>query len=390
VPKRWVLNMAYLSWNDPDVEGGVQTVMMDTNPLSVVAYSQQINKMITWTELQPHLHYSEERPDAIPWVSSHYEEDWGFCIPKTVYDCLPRDATYRVVIDAEFTDEPMSVGVGKANQGDGWTPSSYNPQLLLAAHICHPMQANDDISGVAVLCEVARRLTENPLPDDALGVRFLFCPETIGSTAYLSQNEWLIPHIKAGVFVEMAGTDGGLRLQHSWQHTDPIDKIAFYALAGQHVDNGTPFHPEYSFTSDYFGTVRANDEKIINGPGVDIPCISLIRWPYPEYHTSDDNPSIIHEDKLQEMADVVERIVRIYCTDYVPKRTFRGYLNTRKYGVWVDWTKDWDLNVATQKIIHLLDGELSVFEISEAVGLDYWTTRAYVEQLREKGLVTVD
>jgi len=90
------------------------------------------------------------------------------------------------------------------------------------------------------------------------------------------------------------------------------------------------------------------------------------------------------------MADVVERIVRIYCTDYVPKRTFRGYLNTRKYGVWVDWTKDWDLNVATQNILHLLEGDLTVFEISERVGLDYDETRAYIERLREKGLVTVD
>jgi aminopeptidase-like protein len=415
VPKRWVLNYAELTYDDYDdlyANDSCEVTIIVSDPLEVVAYSQPIDAELTWDELAPHLHYVEDRPDAIPWVSRHYEDDWGFCLPKNVYDTLPRDATYRVVIDAEFTDEAMSVGVGQINYRDidadlalaydiAGVKDRGGDCLLLCAHICHPMQANDDLSGVAVLCDVARRLASNPLPDDALGARFMFTPETIGSTAYLSQNEWLIPHIKAGVFVEMAGTDGDIRLQNShkdeypfdseyyeeWPKHDNIDRVAVGVVMDA-VDDGTL--KQNGVTASPFGTVRCNDEKVINGPGVDIPCISLMRWPYDEYHTSDDNPDIISEEKLVEMADVVERIVRIYCTDYVPKRTFTGYLNTRRYGIRVDWEKDWDLHVATQNILHLLEGNLSVFEISERVGLDYWKTRDWIETLREKGLVTVD
>jgi aminopeptidase-like protein len=58
----------------------------------------------------------------------------------------------------------------------------------------------------------------------------------------------------------------------------------------------------------------------LNGPGINVPCLSISRFPYPEYHTSDDNLDIMHEDKLQEAADVIEEIIRIYASDYLPKR----------------------------------------------------------------------
>jgi len=51
---------------------------------------------------------------------------------------------------------------------------------------------------------------------------------------------------------------------------------------------------------------------VLNGPGVNVPCLSISRFPYPEYHTTDDNLDIMHEEKLQEAADVIEQIIRIY------------------------------------------------------------------------------
>jgi hypothetical protein len=34
------------------------------------------------------------------------------------------------------------------------------------------------------------------------------------------------------------------------------------------------------------------------------------------------------------------------------------------------------------------EGEHSIFDIAEQVGLDYWTVRDYVEKFRAKGFVT--
>jgi aminopeptidase-like protein len=109
--------------------------------------------------------------------------------------------------------------------------------------------------------------------------------------------------------------------------------------------------------------------------------------PYPEYHTSDDEPSIIREDMLVEAAEIAERIVRIHATDFVPKRTFMGPVFLSGNGLWVDWRESWELNRAIERIMMSFEGDMTVFEIAEAVGLDYWVVREYVEKFREKGFV---
>ena len=134
--------------------------------------------------------------------------------------------------------------------------------------------------------------------------------------------------------------------------------------------------------------IIANDERVLNGPGVNVPCISISRFPYPEYHTTEDDLSIIHEEKLQEAAGVIEEIIRIYASNYIPKRTFRGPVFLSGNGLWVDWRENWDLNRAIEKIMMRFEGEHSVFDIAEQVGLDFHTVRDYVEKFRAKGLVT--
>ncbi len=133
----------------------------------------------------------------------------------------------------------------------------------------------------------------------------------------------------------------------------------------------------------------ANDERVINGPGVNVPCISLSRWPYDEYHTTDDNPSIIHEDMLQQAADVIEDIIRVAATNYVPRRKFRGPVFLSGYGLWVDWRVNWALNRALEKIMMRMEGKQTLFDISEELGLDYWEVREYIEKFRTHDLVEV-
>jgi len=126
----------------------------------------------------------------------------------------------------------------------------------------------------------------------------------------------------------------------------------------------------------------------MNGPGVNVPTISINRWPYDEYHTTDDNLDIIHDEMLSDAADVAERIVRIYASNYIPKRTFRGPVFLSGNGLWVDWQENFALNRAIEKIMMRFEGEHSVFDIADQVGLDYWMVREYVEKFRVKGFVT--
>ncbi len=380
VPERYIVHEAYLESLD-----GRRWADFAENPLHLVSYSLPIDATLSWTELEPHLHYNAERPQAIPWHFQYYDRDWGFCLSKANYDRMPRQERYRAVIRAEFAEEP-GLRVGAASlRPDGPRPVAPDPggqhavfpapELLLCAHICHPMQANDDAAGVVTLIGVARRLVEKPLPPGSMGVRFLFCPETIGSIAYLAHNEDLIGGFHSGIFAEMTGNRGPIAWHHSRQHDALIDRIAAYVLreAGAVERNFADFPP--------------NDERVINGPGVNVPCISINRWPYDEYHTTDDNPDIIHEEMLQEAAGYIEAIVRISATNYVPVSTFRGPVFLSGHGLWVDYRENWALNRAIEKIMTLFEGRHTVFDIAEQVDLDYWTVWEYVEKFRLQGLV---
>ena len=373
VPERFVVHEAYLAEVDGD-----RILDFANNPLHIVSYSLPIDTILTWGELEPHLHYNLERPWAIPWVFKYYERDWGFCLSKETFDQLPRDSDYRVVIHTEFitqAEEGFRVATGVIHP-DGGVDSSAG-EILISSHVCHPMQANDDLAGVVTAIGVAQRLTENPLPPGSMSVRFLFGPETIGTIAYLAKNEELIHQMKAGIFVEMTGNQNVLAWHHSRQHNHLLDRITNFVLK------------DSEYIERKFADAPANDERVINGPGVNIPCISINRWPYSEYHTTDDNPGIIHEDMLQDAADHIEKILRIFGTNYIPKRTFRGPVFLSGHGLWVDWQDNWPLNRAIEKIMMCFEGQHSLFDIAEEVSLDYWEVRDYVEKFRQKGFVDV-
>jgi len=371
VPERYVVHEAYL-----EIENGERVVDFDQNALHIVSYSLPVDTVLTWKELESHLYYSEERPWAIPWKFKYYERDWGFCLPKDLYDILPRDKAYRAVIRSEFmqgdgVDFRVSSGVIHPEGG----PVPQSGEIIVSSHICHPMQANDDLSGVVTSLGVAQRLADSPLPPGSMSVRFLYGPETIGTIAYLAQNEDLIPALRAGIFSEMTGNQNIIAWHHSRQNDHLVDLIAAMVLGKQeHVERAFAEYP-------------ANDERVINGPGVNVPCISVNRGPYEEYHTSDDNPDIIHEEMLQGAAEVIEEIIRIFGSNYIPKRQFRGPLFLSGHGLWVDWQENWELNRALEKIMMRFDGEHSVFDIAQDVDLDYWVVRDYVDRFREKGLI---
>jgi aminopeptidase-like protein len=237
------------------------------------------------------------------------------------------------------------------------------------------MQANDDGAGVVSAIGLARRLAEDPLPAGSMSVRFWFGPETIGTIVWLAHNESLIPNFRGSIFLEMTGNQSRIAWHHSRQHDHLLDRVAAYVL--KDVD-----HEERNF-ADF----PPNDERVTNGPGVNIPSLSLNRWPYDEYHTTDDNLDIIHEDMLTGAAQTAEEIIRIYASNYIPKRTFRGPVFLSGHGLWVDWRENWDLNRAIEKIMMRFEGQHTIFDIAEQVSLDYWTVRDYVEKFRAKGFV---
>ena len=76
IPDEWTIHDAYIM-----TPAGEKIARFRDNNLHVVGYSTPVNKELSLDELKRRLHTIEELPDAIPYVTSYYAKNWGFCIP---------------------------------------------------------------------------------------------------------------------------------------------------------------------------------------------------------------------------------------------------------------------------------------------------------------------
>lgn len=362
VPEKWSINEAYIE----DLKGNR---ILDTrdHPLHVVSYSLPVDAVVSKEELMKHIYTRPERAEAIPFEYKYYERDWGFCIQHNRLKEFTSDR-YKVFIDAKFEKGDLKVG-------DCTIKGKTEQIIVLAAHLCHPAMANDDLTGVSVLAELAREMGKRK---NNYTYKFLILPETIGSISYLSRNESLIKKMECGIFLEMLGNDNNQALQMSKQGNTILDRIAKYVMKRKTI----------SFREGLFRKIVGNDEMVFNGPGVDIPMISLSRFPYPEYHTSDDNPSIVSEERLNESKDLVLEILNILDNDYIPKRKFKGPVFLSGYGLWIDPKANKNLNAAIEQIMLRLEDDKSIFEIAQDLGLEFEDVLKYVNKFYDKGLIT--
>jgi len=140
-----------------------------------------------------------------------------------------------------------------------------------------------------------------------------------------------------------------------------------------------------------------NDELVFESPGFEIPTISLNRFPYPEYHTHLDDPSVVTESSLREALDVVLEIVDVLERDVIPTRTFEGLpsLANPKYDLYIDPRDVPDVGVGEggdidgfrNRIFRYLDGENSAFDIAETFDLEFEFVEQYLRECAESGLV---
>jgi aminopeptidase-like protein len=361
VPEKWSVKEAYI-----EEVGGARVLDLKDHPLHVMSYSLPISKVVTKEELMKHLHTNPKRPGAIPFEFKYYERDWGFCIQHNRLKEFTKDK-YKVFIDSKFEKGSLKVG-------DYTIGGETDETIVIIAHLCHPAMVNDDLTGVTVLVDIAKRMSEK---NNHYTYKFLLVPETIGSVAYLSQNEDVIPKIKCGVFLEMLGNNNIHALQLTRQGNTRLDRMARYVMKRK-LSN---------FREGLFRKIIRNDEMVFNGPGVNIPMISISRFPYPEYHTSDDNPGIISEENLIESENLILEILNILNNDYIPKRKFKGPVFLSGYGLWVDWRINKRLNENIEQIMLRLERDKSIFDISEELDMEFNDVLNYINKFLEKGLI---
>jgi aminopeptidase-like protein/aminoglycoside N3'-acetyltransferase len=371
VPEKWTCHEAWLETMD-----GRRLFSYADNPLHVVSYSLPADREVSREELFEHLHVHPGLPDAIPFVFKYYERDWGLCCSKQFKDSL-RDDRYRVVIKSEFSYGTLKVG-------EVIVPGKSSETFVLCAHLCHPAMVNDDLSGVAVGIKVIQELLKKK--DLRYTYRFLILPETIGSAAYLSHHEELIPKMVGGLFLEMLGLRYPHALQLSFAGDTEMDRCLIQVLKESDPDGWVgPFRK-----------VVGNDERQFNAPGVRVPMLSLSRvvknnegcWRYfPEYHSSHDTPELNSMNNLEASCNLVLSMIETIENNRVPINRFSGEVFCSRFGISVDPYSNPEGNRALFNIMDLVDGTHSVAWIASKCGISFKATMSVINDLNAQGLL---
>jgi aminopeptidase-like protein len=299
-----------LEWNIEDAcvldAQGRRVVDFQQHNLHLVSYSEPLDRKLTLQELKPHLHVHKSNPDWIPYRTSYYKRNWGFCLRGRDLDSL-RDGEYHVRIES-------SLERGSLSYGEFFLPGRTREEVLLFTHVCHPSLANDNTSGMAIATWLAAWLAKEPR---RYSYRIVFAPGTIGSLCWLKRNEQRLKSVRHGLVLGLLGDPAPLTYKRSRRGDAPIDQIAQYALASLDPAARTISFEPYGY-----------DERQLCSPGFDLPVGRLTRSVndgYAEYHSSADDLALISPAQLESSLQACQRICEVIEAD-------RRYINLSPKG----------------------------------------------------------
>lgn len=369
VPREWNIRGAYLA-----NEKGDTIVDFARHNLHVVGYSVPVDVHLPLADLQAHLHSLPDQPDAIPYITSYYQENWGFCLPHRQRAALP-DGIYHAVIDSDLNP-------GALTYGECLVPGELDREVFLSTYVCHPSMANNELSGPGVTAFLVKWLLSAPR---RYTYRIVFVPETIGAIVYLSRHlETLKEKVIAGFNVTCVGDDRAYSMLRSRQGTTQADRVARNVLTFRR-------HPytEYSFLD------RGSDESHYCSPGVDLPLVSIMRskyGTYPEYHTSLDDLTVVTPrglqggfEVLQQCVEAIERneFYRVTCCaePQLGKRGLYPMLSTKTSAASM---RD------MRNLLAYADGTRDLIDISTTIGVPLWELYPMVDTLTGVQLLAVE
>ena len=356
VPKEWNIRDAWVKDSS-----GQRLIDFYEHNLQVVNYSSPVRQRMRLAELKEHFHTLPERPEWIPYRTTYYEENWGFCLCENQLAKFDHDQEYDVCIDSSLED-------GYLTYGECLLPGEESAEVLMSCHVCHPSLANDNLSGIAVAVELARYLAKS---SHRYSYRFVFIPGTIGSITWLAQNAEVIPKIHHGIVLTCLGDAGSMSYKRSRQGQAEIDRAFIHVLR----HSGDP-HTVLDFVPYGY------DERQYCSPGINLPVGCLMRSrhnEFVEYHTSADNLEFVQPWALADsLANCLAAIdVLEYNRVYVNQKP-RGEPQLGKRGLCKGLGPSADRRereLALLWVLNLSDGRHSLLDIAERANLPFALVR---------------
>ena len=373
IPKEWNVKDAYILTPE-----GEKICDFKENNLHLMGYSIPCECTLKFSELESHLYYLENQPNAIPYITSYYKERWGFCLKFNDFCALKekyKDSPKKFQIKIE-----SSLENGSLSYGELYIKGNSKQEIVFSTYICHPQMVNNELSGIVLACALGKILSQRENP---YSVRILFLPETIGSIYYLSRHlEHLQSSCIAGFVLTCIGDCRNYSVLHSREGNNLADRAARHILTHYYKD-----FKEYSYLE------RGSDERQYCAPNVDLPFCTLMRTKfgaYPEYHTSLDDLSLVSAQSFADSLQYVWRILRaielngvyqntILCEPQLGKRGLYPTLSTKDS---INQIKD------MRNLLMYCDGKQDLLEIAEICGINLLAMQEWLEKFLNAKLLT--
>ncbi|MBV9275223.1 MAG: DUF4910 domain-containing protein [Verrucomicrobia bacterium] len=367
VPDEWNVRDAYIMNGK-----GERIVDFHRSNLHVLNYSLPVDRKMSLAELRPHLFSIPEAPDWIPYRTSYYQKNWGFCLAHNELEKL-KEGEYQVYIDSTLRP-------GHLTYGEFRIQGATDDEVLISCHCCHPSLCNDNLSGMATAARLGWSLQGRSL---RYSYRVLWIPGTIGSITWLALNESILPRIKHGLVLSCLGDSGKFTYKRSRYGDAEVDRVVEQVLRQSDRDRQILDFMPYGY-----------DERQYCSPGINLPVGCFMRTPngcYPQYHTSADDLSLVTPSALGESLLQLLRVIQVLeenkhylnlnpkCEPQLGRRGLYRQMGGMKDTATLEMAMLWVLNLS--------DGQHDLLDIAIRSGIQFEHISQAADALREAGLL---
>tara|TARA_B100000035_G_scaffold315035_1_gene333572 strand:+ start:1086 stop:2474 length:1389 start_codon:yes stop_codon:yes gene_type:complete len=373
------------------------------NKLSLWTYSPKFKGTIKKNDLLKKLFFDKKRPNRTLFhfrnQYNFWKYEWGFSLPYNKVKKL-KDKNYVVDIDTKFFKSKLEMAE-QVHKG------SKKESILFVGHFDHPQMCLDGLVGCLAGHEAIESLKKTKT---RYTYRMLSTVEIIGSVFY-AKYKAKKNFVKQAAFLASSGAPKDLHYQHSFSKNNLIDVVSKHCI--KYFDNNFK-------TSEFRKGPLGNDEVAFDVGGVNIPCGSIMRAPFETYHTDLDIPTGVSSKHFKETVELIKEIIFTIDNNCFIKRNFSGLprLSSKKNNLYLSPSRVSGVNQKfddeiynklfvnihpkmkkylldnSNRFNHLMNsipnmsnGDKTILDIAEFVGLPFRFVNNYLNLWEKKGLI---
>jgi len=361
IPKKWTVKKGLVKKINGDI-----VINSKDSILHLVNYSCSFNKIVSLNTLKKHLHFDKKLPNAIPYRTSYYSKNWGICLNYQDYLKM-NDNKYKVEIETKLSKGELIIG-------EAVIKGKSNKEIILSSYYCHPNQANDGLSGVALLIKLYNKMKNLNLN---YTYRFFFWPETIGAITALSKKIINPSNVEYALIATTVGYGEKVFYKKTYLHNHSLDNIV-KDFKDIHILDFTP---------------TGSDERQFSSNGIRIPAGVLTLTPYEKYkayHTSKDDLNLISFKKINQMSSLYLKILLEYEKYEKYKLSIKAgepFLTKYKLYRLIGTPGNTNNDLIRNWILFYLDGTKNIKDISKLLNINESIIKKYIKKYKSKGLI---